>query len=99
VFCRCYGYVLKKAQEHNIKFEIQLFRRPYKIENVNYKKAVEELYATDLDIDNKKHIPNKTSGLLEKKYNTSHLCKIFNNLAEAQFYQVKYGERYTLFPK
>jgi hypothetical protein len=90
-YSRCYGLRLKIAEEYQIKFEILAFRRPFRTEKVNYKGAVEELYRTDLSIEEKKHIVNKTTGLTEKKYNTAHICKVFYNLAEAQYYQVKYG--------
>ena len=39
----------------------------------------------------KKHIVNKTTGLVEKRENKAHLCRVFNDFAEAQYYQVKYG--------
>ena len=30
-------------------------------------------------------------GLIEKKYNTSSVTKIYKTLIEAQYYQIKYG--------
>jgi hypothetical protein len=95
-YSRCYGLRLKVAEEFEIKFEVLAFRRPFRTEKVNYKGAVEELYKTDLFIEEKKHIVNKTTGLTEKKYNTAHICKVFYNLAEAQYYQIKYSGKYIL---
>lgn len=91
LYNRCYGKKLKVAQKITINFKIIYFRRPHRIENVEYKAAVEEVYKSDLMIDEKKYIVNKTLGLAEKKFNKSHVCKVFYNLAEAQFYQIKYG--------
>ena len=89
--CRCIGFKLKFAQYHKIPFAIKSFRRPYKIEQVNYKQPVETLYANiKISDSDKKDIVNKTSGLLEKRFNTAHVCKVFNNFAEAQYYQIKY---------
>ena len=35
--------------------------------------------------------------MAEKRYNTSHVCKVFHNFAEAQHYQVKYkGKLFSL---
>lgn len=94
IYSRCYGFLLKKATEQNINYKIHLYRKPCNIENVNYKKAVKDLYDNkDIETIHKKYIVNKTTGLLEKKYNISHLVKIFDTRAEAQYYQLKYGGR------
>ena len=95
LFSRCYGSVLKEAKKHNIDYKIHYYRKPCNIENVNYKKAVDDLYNlhNDLETLHKKYIVNKTTGLLEKKYNTAHICKVFKNREEAQYYQIKYGGR------
>ena len=43
---RCFGYQLKFAQSQNIEFIIKYFRRPCKIEHVNYQAPVDALYIT-----------------------------------------------------
>jgi len=91
---RCFGYQLKYAQTNHILFQIKYFRRPSNIEQVNFKDPIEQLYNNnDLSMCHKKHIVNKTTGLVEKKYNSAHLCKVFSSFTEAQFYQIKYGGR------
>ena len=93
-FYRCYGIRLLKAKSVQINFTVHYFRRACNIEPVNFRSPLEELFAKEkLDIVHKKFIANKTIGLTEKKHNTAHLCKLFDNYAEAQFYQLKYGGR------
>ena len=69
---------------------MKYFRKPCHIEQVNYKQPVDELYANKAT-DKQKDIVNKTTGLAEKKYNTNHVCKVFQDYAEAQHYQLRYG--------
>lgn len=89
--CRCIGFCLKLAQFNKIPFTIKSFRRPYHIEHVNFKHPIETLYANPKVSDSdKKDIVNKTTGLLEKRFNTAHVCKVFHNFTEAQYYQIKY---------
>lgn len=91
---RCFGYQLKFAQSHSIEFIIKYFRRPSRLEEVNYKEPIDALYNNNiLSNDNKKHIANKTTGLLEKWQNKSNICKVFSTFAEAQFYQITFGGR------
>ena len=91
---RCFGYLLKFAKTLNIDFIIKYFRRPCRIEHVNYQEPVDVLYNNEkLSVRHKKHIANKTTGLIEKWQNKAHLCKVFSTFAEAQFYQIKYGGR------
>jgi hypothetical protein len=92
-YSRCYGLKLKIAAQHQIQYEILAFQRPFRTEKVNYKGTVDELYKSDLSIEEKKHIVNKNTGLSEKKYNSAHICKVFYNLAEVQYYQIKYGSK------
>ncbi len=82
------------AKALNIDFIIKYFRRPCRIEHVNYQEPVDTLY-NNVNLSNihKKHIANKTTGLAEKWQNKAHLCKVFSTFAEAQFYQIKYGGR------
>lgn len=98
VHSRCFGFEVKFAREQNIDVAVKCFRRPSRLEQVNYQQPIDELYANDkLEVFHKKHIVNKTTGLSEKKFNTAHVCKVFQNFAEAEHYQVKYGGRiYTL---
>lgn len=92
VYSRCYGFLLKEARKHGVEFKINSFRRPSNIETVEYKKAVDILFSyKEIESHHKKYIVNKTTGLLEKKYNTSHICKVFSNREEASYYQIKYG--------
>jgi len=89
---RCFGFKLLYAQKQGIKCTIHYVRRYSRLETVNYGDIVDELYnEKDFPIKCKKHIANKTTGLLEKKKNKSYACKLFNNFAEAQYYQIKYG--------
>ncbi|MBS1736426.1 MAG: hypothetical protein JSS98_07425 [Bacteroidetes bacterium] len=93
-YFRCTGLRLKKAREAKIKFVIHAFRRPSRLEQVNFKGAVEKLFNNEkLSMEHKKFIANKTTGLTEKKYNSAHVCKAFDNFAEAQYYQFKFGGR------
>lgn len=61
------------------------------------KKHIDDLYQTKIcedyseDIEKKKFIVNKNLGLLEKKYNSASITKIYQSLVEAQYYQIKYG--------
>lgn len=92
-FSRSYSFKLKRARSEGIQLKIHAFRRPLNLEQVN-EEPINHLYKNEkLDVMYKKHIVNKTTGLAEKKFNTAHVCKVFDNLSEAQFYQVKYGGR------
>lgn len=92
IYSRCFGFHIKFAQANQIDVGIHHFRRPYKLEPVNYKSAIDELYANDtLKNEHKKHIVNKTTGLAEKKYNSAHICKIFQDYAEAQHHLMNFG--------
>jgi len=90
VYSRCFGFQIVFAQKQNIQVKIQAYRRPSRLERVNYKRSIERLYKNDkIELSHKKHIVNKTTGLTEKRYNTAHVCKVFSKFAEAQFYQLK----------
>ncbi|HRP36790.1 MAG TPA: hypothetical protein PLS50_03195, partial [Candidatus Dojkabacteria bacterium] len=91
-YFRCTGIRLQKARQQNIPFIIHHFRRPSKLEFVNYKAAVSNLFNNEkLPMGHRKYIANKTTGLTEKKFNSAHVCKAFDNYAEAQYYQIKFG--------
>lgn len=91
-YTRCFGFKLLYAQKCGFKFKIHYVRRYSKLEQVQYKKAVDELYAMeDIPMSNRKYIANKTTGLLEKKRNSRYICKLFATYVEAQHYQIKYG--------
>ncbi len=59
-------------------------------------KYIDNLYKTKIsedeaeDIEKKKFIVNKNLGLIEKKTNSGSITKIYQTLAEAQYYQIKY---------
>ena len=95
VYSRCWGYKLNRISGFN--YTILYFRRPSKLSNSNSEKHIKELYDTQIsedkteDIKNKKFIANKNMGLIEKKYNQASITKIYQTLAEAQYYQIKYG--------
>ena len=61
------------------------------------KKHIDNLYKSKICDDEKenteknKFIVNKNLGLLEKKYNSASITKIYKTMAEAQYYQIKYG--------
>jgi len=68
-----------------------------KLEDVNFKYELEQLYKTDLDKKHKKAIANITIGIIEKRVNKSELTKVFKNYNEANEYAVKYeGKLLTL---
>lgn len=93
-YTRCFGYMLKFAQAHKIEFTIKYFRRPSRIEDVNYQTPVDTLYKNNsLSNNHKKHIVNKTTGLIEKWQNKANICKVFSTFVEAQHYQIKFGGR------
>lgn len=86
---RVFGFVLKC--DKNIKYEVLYYRRPSKIENVDFASAVDTLFKNkQITYDDKKNIVCITTGLLEKKKNTAYLAKIFENFNEAQCYALKY---------
>lgn len=89
-YSRTYGFVLKQLQ--NIKdVKIHYYRKPIKIEEVDFKTPVKELYERDIPIEFKKMIINKLTGMLELKYNKNHLSKIFEDQTEAECYKLKYS--------
>ena len=94
MFSQCFGFQIKFAKAQGIEVLVRNFRRPCKIKEVNFNEPLEELFANEqLETKDKKDIANKTIGLCEKKYNSSHVCKIFQNYIEAQHYQLKYSGR------
>ena len=94
-YSRCYGYKLNGIS--NINYTIIYYRRPSKLNDAYSNKHIDNLYKSKIcedeteDIDKKKFIVNKNLGLLEKKYNSASITKIYQTLAEAQYYQIKYG--------
>lgn len=94
IFDRVYGFVLLDAKAKGIEFTIKYVRKYSKLEPVNFKKAVSDLYESDIHEDSKKYIVNKTTGLLEKKFNRKGVTKIFNTYEEAQMYQIKYSDKF-----
>ena len=94
-YSRCYGFKLNGISD--INYTILFFRRPSKLNDAHSTKHIDDLYGTRLceddseDIEKKKFIVNKNLGLLEKKYNSASITKIYRTLVEAQYYQIKYG--------
>ena len=94
-YSRCYGYKLNRIS--NIKYTVLYYRRPSKLNETNSKQHIEDLFNSKIsddpqeDITKKKFIANKNMGLIEKKYNSKFITKIYQTLAEAQYYQIKYG--------
>ena len=87
-YSRVYGFVLKQI---DMNYEVLYERRPSKIEVVDYKTVVDNVYDTELDDSDKKYIINKTTGLLELKYNKRHSSRCFDDYAEAHYYKMKNG--------
>ena len=88
-YARLYGFVLKDI---NIKYVIHQWRKPFKLVDVDFKTPVENLYNDKtLDMDIKKYIANKLTGLLETKLNKAHITKIFEDVNHAKYYQEKYN--------
>lgn len=89
---RTYGFVLKQLTDEQMKdIKILQERKPYKIEEVNFKTAVNELYKKQISTEQKKMIVNKLTGMLELKYNKAHITKVFEDITEAECYKIKYG--------
>lgn len=89
-YSRTYGYVLSEI--NNISYDILYYRRPEKVEKVNYAEAVNELFNNQkIGTEEKKQIVCITTGLLEKKRNTSYFTKVFYDYDEANCYAIKYN--------
>jgi len=94
-YSRTFGFVLKQV---DIKYKIHYVRKPFKIEDVDFKPAINELFESDLSMSLKKRISLVTTGLLEKKINKVYDTKIFDDRNIARYYQIKYdGKLYPLF--
>ena len=90
-FTRVYGFVLNQLDK-DIKYKIHYYRKPFKLEEVDFKTPVQNLYSNDsIDSDLKKYIANKLTGILELKRNKSHISKIYNDYNHAKYYQNLYG--------
>ena len=88
---RIYGFVLKQI---NVNYKIHYFRRPYKIEDVDYKTYVDDLYNNEnIEIDYKKNIANKITGLLERRVNRAEYTEIYKDFNEANSHRIKYDGR------
>lgn len=89
---RVYGFHLLDAQKKKIEFEIKYVRKYSRLETVNYRQYMDELYdeKVNLKTKHKKFIANKTIGLFEKKLNKVGITKVFHSYEEAQYYQLKF---------
>jgi len=96
VYSISYGYKLMNLND-NIQYQIISFCRPSNVVKSNNKKIIDELYKCkisedeDEDIYLKKSIVNINTGIIEKKYNTNQLTKIFKYEREAKYYSYLYG--------
>ena len=102
-YCLVYGKFLKKQLKHNIKLKILWYKQPSNIYKVDYKKLIDELYATkitddeDFNKQTQKKLWNISVGMLEKSHNTSQRSSTFTSLKEACYYQSIYGGKvYTI---
>ena len=102
-YCLVYGKILKKLLKHNVKLKILWYKQPSNIYKVDYKKLINELYATkitddeDFNKQTQKKLWNMSVGMLEKFYNTSQRSRTFTSLREACYYQSIYGGKvYTI---
>lgn len=95
-YSRVFGCVLNQSK---FKYKILYYRRPHKIEEVDYSSVVEEVYNNEFKsfededevIKMKKNICNKITGLLEMKYNKQFITKVFINKDEANEYRQQYS--------
>ena len=88
---RVFGNVLMYAKTKGIEFKIKYVRKYSKLVDVNYNLAVDELFNV-LESKDAKFLGNKTTGILEKKYNKRTITKIFATYDEAVAYQLSYGK-------
>ena len=94
-YSRCYGYKLNRISD--INFTVLYYRRPSKLNKSNSERYINQLYNSFIcedeeeDMTKKKFIANKNMGLIEKKYNSTSITKIYKTLIEAQYYQIKHG--------
>ena len=102
-YCLVYGKFLKKLLKHNVKLKILWYKQPSNIYKVDYKKLIDELYATkmtddeDFNKQTQKKLWNISVGMLEKSHNTSQRSSTFTSLKEACYYQSIYGGKvYTI---
>ena len=89
-YCLVYGQFLKRLHKN---YKISYYKEPSRVYNVDCKKIVNKLWATDIsdrtpeDIKIKKLIANVNFGLLENSTDTSSKSYTFNGLREALYYQ------------
>ena len=87
-FHRCFGFKLKKC----IGFRVLCYKRPWKIVDVNFRDAIDEVYASDLGNQSlNKIIVNRTTGLYEKSENHSVFTALFKKRDEATYYARQFG--------
>ena len=88
-YSRVYGFLLNNI---NIEYKILYYRKPFKLEEVDFKTPVNNLYSNEfIDDDIKKYIANKLTGLLELKRNKKNECKLYNDYNQALMNQKLYG--------
>ena len=102
-YCLVYGKFLKKLLKHNVRLKILWYKQPSNIYKVDYKKLIDELYATkmtddeDFNKQTQKKLWNISVGMLEKSHNRSQRSSTFTSLKEACYYQSIYGGKvYTI---
>ena len=94
-YCLIYGKFLNEFFD---KCEVLYYKEPSFKYEVDYKKLVDDLWKTDISLDEaedtriKKLISNVNIGLLEKSTNTSQKSLVFNELNEALYHRHKFGK-------
>ena len=84
-------------QKNDIKLKILWYKQSSIIYKIDYKKLIDELYATKISDDedfnkqNQKKLRNISVGILEKSHNTNQRSSTFTSLKETCYYQSIYG--------
>jgi hypothetical protein len=88
----CYGYNLPRAKPK----KILSVKHPSNVFDSNFKNVVEQVYAADIDLQQKKDTVNIIIGLLEKKKNKRQDTFTFSNLSSVHHHQISYGKGHVV---
>ena len=94
-----YGKYLKELVKRGVVMKILYYKTPSQVLKVKYKKAIGELFKSNISADEeqnnkiKKTIANITFGLMEKSYNRKSVSRIFDNVGHALHHQRTHGGR------
>ena len=94
-----YGKYLKELVKRGVVMKILYYKTPSQVLKVKYKKAISELFKSNISPDEeqnnkiKKTIANITFGLMEKSYNRKSVSRIFDNVGHALHHQRTHGGR------